>query len=382
MAQQSLKVQGFVSGPPRLLLVDGFAGPGRYSSGESGSPLIMLDALVSHAALERFDDVEFTYLFIEHDRRRVDHLRGELNALGTLPGNVTVRIEPGEFEATFGRLLDQLTDHGRSPIPTFAFIDPFGYSTASMSLTGRLLAFKRCEVLIFLPLSFVHRFAGRAGQDAALTSLYGCDDWREVLGLDERREFLLRLFEHRLGLNPSVAYVRSFRLRTDDGNDYRLVFGVGHDKGLDLAKDAMWKVDPIAGTSYTATTGTGQEVLFTPDDSVDTTPLLRAARDLCDRVVLDRRRRAGHARRHPLPHRPPSPEDPGPGREGRHDQGAAARTQWVQGCSHPLRLVSSVRRLYEHVFVTSRNDSRKRRRREPTWPTTARSSGRRRPGTR
>jgi three-Cys-motif partner protein len=280
MAQQSLKVQGFVSGPPRLLLVDGFAGPGRYSSGESGSPLIMLDALVSHAALERFDDVEFTYLFIEHDRRRVDHLRGELNALGTLPGNVTVRIEPGEFEATFGRLLDQLTDHGRSPIPTFAFIDPFGYSTASMSLTGRLLAFKRCEVLIFLPLSFVHRFAGRAGQDAALTSLYGCDDWREVLGLDgaERREFLLRLFEHRLGLNPSVAYVRSFRLRTDDGNDYRLVFGVGHDKGLDLAKDAMWKVDPIAGTSYTATTGTGQEVLFTPDDSVDTTPLLRELR--------------------------------------------------------------------------------------------------------
>jgi len=40
----------------------------------------------------------------------------------------------------------------------------------------------------------------------------------------------------------------------------------------------MWKVDPIAGSSYTATTESGQEVLFTPDDTVDTTPLLAELR--------------------------------------------------------------------------------------------------------
>lgn len=39
------------------------------------------------------------------------------------------------------------------------------------------------------------------------------------------------LFERRLGLNPAVEHVRSFALRTQDGNDYRLVLGVGHDKG-------------------------------------------------------------------------------------------------------------------------------------------------------
>jgi hypothetical protein len=52
MGQQALKVRGSGSASqPRLLLVDGFAGPGRYATGEPGSPLIMLEALTSHAAL-------------------------------------------------------------------------------------------------------------------------------------------------------------------------------------------------------------------------------------------------------------------------------------------------------------------------------------------
>ncbi len=274
MAQQTLNSQAYRIGPPRLLLVDGFAGPGRYATGEPGSPLLMLDALLTHTGRGRWDAVQFIYLFIEHDSRRVDHLRHEIAGLGALPTNVTVLIEPGEFEATFGRLLDETTSHGKLLVPTFAFIDPFGYSASSMSLTGKLLAFPRCEVLVFLPLSFVHRFVGREGQDAALTALFGCEDWREAIPLEgaARREFLLDLFARQLGANATVEHVRSFQLRTQDGNDYRLVFGLGHDKALDLAKDAMWKADPVAGTTYVATTQTGQEVLFAP--TVDTAPLL------------------------------------------------------------------------------------------------------------
>jgi three-Cys-motif partner protein len=264
----------------RLLLVDGFAGPGRYAGGEPGSPLIMLDALLSHSALARLVAVDFMFLFIEHDKRRVDRLRDEVAGLGTLPGNVSVRIEHGPFETTFGSLLDEATNSGMRLVPTFAFIDPFGYASASMSLAGRLLDFRRCEVLFFLPLSFVHRFVGRSGQDAALTSLFGCDEWREAIGLsgEERSGFLMELFERQLGRNAGVEHVRSFQLRTQDGNDYRLVFGLGHRKGLEIAKDAMWKVDPVRGASYVATTESGQEVLFTADELVQTGPLLAELR--------------------------------------------------------------------------------------------------------
>jgi hypothetical protein len=149
-----------------------------------------------------------------------------------------------------------------------------------MSLTGRLLDFPRCETLFFLPLSFVHRFVGRDGQETALTSLFGSEEWREAIGLTgaARSTFLLDLFERQLANNAGVEYVRSFQLRTQDGNDYRLVFGLGHRKGLEIAKDAMWKVDPVGGTSYVATTESGQEVLFAPTQLEDTRPLLAQLR--------------------------------------------------------------------------------------------------------
>src|SRR5579862_6161073 len=82
MAQQALLARQFSTERPRLLFVDGFAGPGRYTRGEPGSPLIMLDALLSHSALGRFDGVDFVFLFIEHDERRVEHLKREVGALG------------------------------------------------------------------------------------------------------------------------------------------------------------------------------------------------------------------------------------------------------------------------------------------------------------
>ena len=261
---------------PRLLLVDGFAGPGRYATGEPGSPIVMLNALLSRNDLDALASVQFMFLFIEHDKGRVERLRKEVAELGRLPDNVEVNIEHGEFESTFSSVIDPIIEKGTRLIPTFAFIDPFGYSSASMSITGRLLGFPRCEMLFFLPMSFIHRFVARPGQEVALTSLFGTEEWRTAIPLqgEERTVFLLDLFERQLEQSEGVKYVRSFQLRTQDGQDYRLIFSLGHVKGLEKAKNAMWKVDPVAGTSYTATTESGQEVLFRPDHTLDTTPLL------------------------------------------------------------------------------------------------------------
>jgi three-Cys-motif partner protein len=260
-------------GPPRLLLVDGFAGPGTYLDGEPGSPLIMLDALLSHASLEKLGDVIFLYLFIEQDPRRVAALKEEIAKL-EVPANVKIHVEPGRFEDRFSELIAKIKGNGKSLVPTFAFIDPFGYSSASMSLTGSFLDFPRSEALFFLPLSFVHRFVGRAGQEATLNSLFDGDRWREAIPLsgDDRKSFLMELFEEVLSSQGQVKHVASFRLNTNDGNDYRLVFATQHEKGLDQMKRAMWKVDPISGISYSAKMNSGQEMLFSLDP--DTGPLL------------------------------------------------------------------------------------------------------------
>ena len=58
-----------------LVLIDGFAGPGRYSSGEPGSPLIMLRAYLDHPATL---DATAHFFFIEEHRERCEHLRAEI----------------------------------------------------------------------------------------------------------------------------------------------------------------------------------------------------------------------------------------------------------------------------------------------------------------
>ncbi len=67
----------------RVVIVDAFAGPGRYLGGEEGSPLILLNAYLNHSYRAHMAS-EVVYLFIEERRDRVDHLRSEIARL-TIP---------------------------------------------------------------------------------------------------------------------------------------------------------------------------------------------------------------------------------------------------------------------------------------------------------
>ncbi len=259
----------------RLVLVDAFAGPGRYLGGEPGSPLILLDSYLTHSFRPKMK-CEVVYLFIEERLDRVDHLKGEVAKL-ELPANVKVEIAHGRYEDLFRDELDELQQEGRQLAPTFAFVDPFGYSDTPMDLTGQFLQFRHCEVLIYMPLPWVARFVSREGQERAMTSLFGTDDWRQAIDLEgeARRRFLHDLFRDQLRNNGS-RYVRSFEIEAGSGNGYTLFFGTNHELGLERMKEAMWAADPISGQRFSDSTDSDQMVLF--QSEVDTKPLLAALR--------------------------------------------------------------------------------------------------------
>ncbi|HEV3046056.1 MAG TPA: three-Cys-motif partner protein TcmP [Solirubrobacteraceae bacterium] len=261
-------------GKGRLVLVDGFAGPGRYATGEDGSPLVMLKAFLEHTQ-RHLVTADLLYLFIEERHDRIDHLRKEVEALG-LPGQVDVHFEKGRFEDVFTGLLDAIESSGAQLAPTFAFIDPFGYTGNPMDLAGRFLAFQRCEALVYMPLPFVNRFVGREGQDGALTALFGSERWRDALTYKgaARIQFLHDLFQEQLRFDSPSRLVRSFEIPTAGGNGYRLYFTTGNEKGLEKMKEAMWRADPLGGECYQDTTD--ELVLFEPEP--DTRHLLRALR--------------------------------------------------------------------------------------------------------
>ena len=278
---------GFYASQPGGGLVriyDGFAGPGVYAGGESGSPLILMRALCTNTNLhQRWASVRYDLHFVEKNKERADMLASKLQEFEDAmrdPGpGWTDRVR---WTVTNGRYEDHVPQPVDEPSALFLFLDPFGYSHAPMELTKDLVQQPKSDTLIFLPLSFVNRFKNRAGQETALDRFFGMNEWRNVPDGSGRPAALLALFERQLR-DAGLTFVGSFQLKPDPANAYYLVGGSGHPKGWASIKEGFWTVDPINGQGYVAprpvAEGQQQLDLGEPESpKADTKPLLAELR--------------------------------------------------------------------------------------------------------
>ena len=254
----------------RLVYLDGFAGPGRYEGGEDGSPVIAMRVAVDHPMIR--NTTEITFGFIENDKARSSVLKQTLQEkFKEPPQNIRYRVIDSDFENTVKDMLDSLEEQDQKLAPTFAFIDPFGYSDFSMNLIQRLLGHDKSEVLITFMTGFVNRFLDHT-HESAVTDLYGSRDFLEAKNIPdaERIDFLLGLYESKLKENGGAKYVRSFEMTGKDNNVvYHLIFGTKHWRGLEVMKKAMLKVDDRGKYSFSDRLGLGQRFFKSVRDNDD-----------------------------------------------------------------------------------------------------------------
>lgn len=246
-----------------MAYVDGFSGPGQYSGGEDGSPIIALKAAKEHA--ERIRG-KVAFLFVEKDPERAAFLEERVAELAP-PSNFEIQIEKGRtFEEAFGDFRRRYVDRmGRLP-PTFAFIDPFGWTGAPFSVVQYILSQASCEILITFMYEEINRFLGHPDQEANFDSLFGTSSWRDgvnLSGAGERDRFLHDLYLRQLRESARAKYARSFRMRNANGAiDYYLFYATNNILGLKRMKEAMWKVDVSGEFSFSDATDQTQMVLF------------------------------------------------------------------------------------------------------------------------
>jgi three-Cys-motif partner protein len=267
---------------PDLVLIDAFAGPGRYLGGAAGSPVIMMQAYVEQPTLIK---ARPHFFFIEQEADRAAYLKSEVDKL-YVPPTIEVEVIHGSFDPEFPQLVGRLEKRfGRLP-PTFAFIDPFGAGDLPVALSTSLLDVPRCEVLIYFPVSFIARFGEQPEFAMTMANLFADGRWRPAfiphVGFEERKRMLLDLFLNEL--RKRVPYVRSFEItpaREAGGNTYHLVFGTPNaEQGLRKMKDAMWQVDPSGGQGFRDSTLAEHPVLFS--DAPDFGELERMLREHFD----------------------------------------------------------------------------------------------------
>lgn len=243
----------------RAVYIDGFSGPGEYSKGEDGSPIIALKEAIAYCKSTGHKP-QLRFIFIEEDEDRYVNL---VKNIAELFGEEDIslfddRYIPkefdylviytlnGSFEEYMKDILDQLNGN---LAPTFAFIDPFGFKAMPFYIIEELLKNDKCEVFINFMYEHINRFLRLPALQEAYHRLFGSEEWIQILDhLDEytsiqRRHFLHTLYKERLH-TAGLKHVLSFEMKNDkNATDYFLYYGTNHIKGLEKMKDAMWKVD-------------------------------------------------------------------------------------------------------------------------------------------
>lgn len=265
----------------RVIYLDGFAGPGIYEGGEPGSPIIALDALMTHNGIDLEAGTEFVFVFMEDDAERcaslVEQVARLFERFGGQPSKVSVQVENVAFEHGVKSILQVLD--GNDIAPTFAFVDPFGWSGAPIDVMAGLLT-SRCELLFTFIYDQTSRFISIDNQEVIqqMESLFGSDDFKQAVDLSgaDRKQKLLELFTFQLREQIGFAYVNSFEMINSKGRTpYFLVHATHHLRGAEKIKDVFWGLDPTGEFRYSSRLA-GQNVLFAEKAEID--PLTLAMR--------------------------------------------------------------------------------------------------------
>lgn len=253
----------------RIIYIDGFAGPGRYKQGEDGSPIVALKAALG--AIDGAGKLPFEFHFVERRRRMVGALNANIAHLRehrVIPSSVEIQVHAGLlFEDAYRQhIRPRLLAHPRAP--AFALVDPFGWTGLPMHILTDLMKRSSTEVLVNFMFEEINRFLNHPDQRDNFDELFACQDWRrgyELAGTT-RKKFIHDLYRDQLRRAAGARYVRSFEMRNARNvSDYFLYFASNNRLGLARMKEAMWKVDPGGGYSFSDATNFDQTVLFQPE---------------------------------------------------------------------------------------------------------------------
>lgn len=250
--------------------VDGFAGPGSYPTGEDGSPIIALNA-----AREKIEHLGSgaQFWFIENDDEAAASLQGAIDSLRKgMPDGLQVHdVMREDFEDGFKDIVSKLKSEHRMT-PTFAFVDPFGYSDTTMKTFVDFLANRHCEIFFTFMAPFVARFTRNENEKhfETLDALFGSDVWKRCDDKGGRQKIRCLAETYSEQLCRGVKYVKIFEmLDKNQYPEYSLVFATNHIKGLEVMKDAMYSVSKDFSFSFSDARHPNQRGLFPSDENDD-----------------------------------------------------------------------------------------------------------------
>ncbi len=240
----------------QIFLFDLFCGEGMDREGNYGSPLVALEAIskLDHGRCKQIN-VIFNDMYkseIDSDKYKVDRIR-ELSRNFNLPGTTQIRYEKEPFSVIFPSTVQTMKGNLKSR--GLFFIDPYRYKEIVNVLEDikQLINYRNTELILFLPTSFMHRFAE--------SSYYS-----DAPGNEPIKKFTKTLFKvkphfeditdfinqtkDKLKEFLELEYITTFSIQRDPQNVYCLFLITTKIRGFEKMLEAKKKLDPTRGSGH------------------------------------------------------------------------------------------------------------------------------------
>lgn len=109
----------------RMAYVDLFAGPGRYDDQSKSTPVLVLETILAHPDLAN----RVVTLFNDKDQANVESLK---TSIAELKGIDKLKYTPHFYNEEVGDQIAAMFSQ-KSIVPTFFFVDPWGYKGLSQA---------------------------------------------------------------------------------------------------------------------------------------------------------------------------------------------------------------------------------------------------------
>jgi three-Cys-motif partner protein len=244
----------------KIYLFDLFAGEGKYLNDEKGSPIVAIECIKKHYFTNKetcpnidlwFNDSEKSE--IEPELYKIERVEKFIDNIFK-PLNVKIKYSHDEYSEVIKKVIHQLltiNDTERALL----FIDPWGYKEINPKELKDLVRNGKTEVLLFLPISFMYRFADKALSDDSFA------------GGKPLEKFLSELFEEKLPDTNnqlkfidevknqfkkylSINYVDTFTIERGNKNFFCLFFFTSNKTGYSKMLDAKWDLDEESGRGF------------------------------------------------------------------------------------------------------------------------------------
>ncbi len=180
-----LNILSRVSYVKRIFLFDLFCGEGVYQNNLKGSPLAALEVIKNHYYAHNHTCPDITLWFndnglskIESGVYRVDRVK-RLADQSFVPSNVNIEYYKDDYEKALTSALKKFKETQNAK--ALFFLDQYGYKDVKPEHIRDILATGDSEALIFLPISFLYRFAEKSAHP-------------DFLGGKPLRDLLIKLF--------------------------------------------------------------------------------------------------------------------------------------------------------------------------------------------